>query len=130
MNPLQRLYVEFKTRCSALDWAVLPAELHDERFFSAGPLMRALRYLKLLVLLIDELDKVDQEFEAVLLEVLSAWRFSISKIGTIKKPKFCSCGRRMLLPHFIVVWRVLAKALRGWSLEKPPSISEMLDLAQ
>ena len=36
------------------------------------------------VLLVDEIDKVDQEFEALLLEVLSDWQLSIPKLGTVK----------------------------------------------
>ena len=41
-------------------------------FFSTGPLMRALECDRPCVLLIDELDKVDDGFEAMLLEILSA----------------------------------------------------------
>jgi hypothetical protein len=36
------------------------------------------------VLLIDEVDKVDEEFEAMLLELLSAWQISIPKLGTVQ----------------------------------------------
>jgi MoxR-like ATPase len=48
------------------------------------PLLRALQCEKPRVLLIDELDKVDHAFEALLLELLSVWQFSIPKLGTIK----------------------------------------------
>jgi len=43
-----------------------------------------LQYEKPCVLLIDELDKVNQAFEALLLELLSVWQLSIPKLGTIK----------------------------------------------
>src|SRR5205823_2959218 len=83
-EPLQRLCVELKAKSSSVDWESLQTELHGQQFFSAGPLLRALQYEKPCVLLIDELDKVDQAFEAVLLELLSVWRLSIPKLGTIK----------------------------------------------
>jgi MoxR-like ATPase len=41
-------------------------------------------YEKPCVLLIDEIDKVSEEFEAELLEILSDWQLSIPRIGTIK----------------------------------------------
>ncbi|MCL5670806.1 MAG: hypothetical protein M1423_05840, partial [Acidobacteria bacterium] len=59
--------------------------LHSLGFFSQGPLLRALlRRDKPCVLLIDELDKVDQAFEAMLLELLSAWQITVPKLGAIK----------------------------------------------
>ena len=45
--------------------------------------MRSLYEDKPCVLLVDEIDKVDQEFEALLLEVLSDWQLSIPKLGTV-----------------------------------------------
>ena len=53
-------------------------------FFVQGPLMRALQHApKPCVLLIDEVDKVDEEFESMLLEVLSEWQLSIPRLGTV-----------------------------------------------
>src|SRR5207245_11036162 len=46
--------------------------------------LRALQYENPCVLLIDELDKVDHAFEALLLELLSVWQISIPKLGTIR----------------------------------------------
>jgi SpoVK/Ycf46/Vps4 family AAA+-type ATPase len=63
-EPLQRLCVELKARSSNIDWESLQTELHGQKFFSAGPLLRALQYEQPCVLLIDELDKVDLAFEA------------------------------------------------------------------
>ncbi len=166
-EPLQRLCVELKTKSSGVDWESLQTELHSQQFFSAGPLLRALQCEKPCVLLIDELDKVDHAFEALLLELLSVWQLSIPKLGTIKAKSIpfvvltSNEERRIGDPlrrrsfylrvehptaereAEIVALRTpdsshefhagmagLAKALRGWSLEKPPSVSEILDLAQ
>jgi DNA polymerase III delta prime subunit len=63
-EPLQRLCVELKAKSHDFDWESLRTELHSQQFFSAGPLLRALQRDKPCVLLIDELDKVDQAFEA------------------------------------------------------------------
>jgi MoxR-like ATPase len=48
------------------------------------PLMTAIASEKPVVLLIDEIDKTDQEFEAMLLEVLSDFQISIPELGTVK----------------------------------------------
>jgi len=65
--------------------------LHDvgdmffsERFLEPRPLLKALRQERGAVLLIDEVDKSDEEFEAFLLEILSAYQVSIPEIGTIE----------------------------------------------
>src|SRR5438477_12523664 len=58
--------------------------LHTLDFFVQGPLLRSLLYEKPCVLLIDEVDKVDEGFEALLLEILSEWQISVPKLGTIK----------------------------------------------
>ena len=166
-EPLQRLCVELRAKSASVDWESLQTGLHSRQFFSAGPLLRALQYEKPCVLLIDELDKVNQAFEALLLELLSVWQLSIPKLGTIQARSIpfvvltSNEERRIGDPlrrrsfylrvehptaereAEIVALRTpdsshefhagmagLAKALRGWSLEKPPSVSEILDLAQ
>ena len=55
----------------------------SEQFLEPRPLLRALREEKGCVLLIDEVDKSDQEFEAFLLEILSEFQISIPELGTI-----------------------------------------------
>ena len=55
----------------------------SERFLEPRPLLTALRQPHGGVLLIDEIDKADEEFEALLLEVLSDFQVSIPEIGTI-----------------------------------------------
>ena len=164
---LQRLAVELRSKTGPVEWEPLKQELHSLKFFSAGPLLRALQYPKRCVLLIDELDKVDQAFEAMLLELLSVWQLSIPKLGVIhaetvpfviltsneerrlgdplrrrsfylridhptpqREAKILQLRTPNQSTEFHRGMAGLAKALRGWSLEKPPSISEMLDLAQ
>mgnify|MGYP001559750010 CR=1 FL=1 len=56
----------------------------SEQFLEERPLMKAMRAPGGAVLLIDELDKADQEFEAFLLELLSDYQISVPEIGTIK----------------------------------------------
>jgi MoxR-like ATPase len=56
----------------------------SERFLLPRPLMRALTSEKPVVLLIDEIDRADAEFEAFLLEVLSDFQVSVPELGTIK----------------------------------------------
>jgi MoxR-like ATPase len=165
---LQRLAVELRCTSGPVEWEELKGDLHGLNFFTAGPLLRALQHKKKpCVLLIDELDKVSQAFEAMLLELLSVWQLSIPKLGLIRAetipfviltsneerrigdplrrrsfylridhptPQREAKILRMRTPNqsaeFHQGMAGLAKALRGWSLEKPPAISEMLDLAQ
>jgi MoxR-like ATPase len=163
---LQRLCVELKGKSGDVDWASVRTELHSQDFFNAGPLMRALLCEKPCVLLVDELDKVDQAFEAMLLELLSEWRLSIPKLGTVearsipfvvltsneerrigdplrrrsfylriehptaeREAEIVALRTPDSSPEFHAGMAGLAKALRGWSLEKAPSVSEILDLA-
>lgn len=59
------------------------ATLFGEDFLLARPLLRAIKAPHPVVLLIDELDRADEEFEAFLLELLSDWQITIPEIGTI-----------------------------------------------
>ncbi|QDO88122.1 MoxR family ATPase [Ornithinimicrobium ciconiae] len=63
--------------------AELEANLFDERFLLARPVLRALREAPC-VLLVDEIDRADDEFEAFLLEVLSTWSVTIPELGTVR----------------------------------------------
>ena len=56
----------------------------SERFLLARPLLRAITSPNPVVLLIDEIDRADAEFEAFLLELLSDFQVSIPELGTIK----------------------------------------------
>jgi MoxR-like ATPase len=57
--------------------------LYDERFLLARPVLAALQQSPAL-LLVDEVDRADDEFEAFLLEVLSTWQVSIPELGTVR----------------------------------------------
>ena len=165
-DALQRLFLEAVRQLPANGWEDIRHELHTLAFFTRGPLLRALLYERPCVLLVDEIDKVDQGFEALLLEMFSEWQISIPKLGTVQAKSIpfvvltSNEERRIGDPlrrrsfylriehptlareREILALRTnqasgvhiqvagLARALRGWSLEKPPSIAEMLDVAR
>ena len=58
--------------------------IFSEEFLLKRPLLQAITHLKPPVLLIDELDRSDEEFESFLLEILSEWQITIPEIGSIK----------------------------------------------
>ena len=60
------------------------ASIFGEQFLLKRPLLQALTHPKAPVLLIDELDRADEEFEAFLLEILSEWQITIPEIGSIR----------------------------------------------
>ena len=74
--------VEALAKDERRDATELEAELFDERFLLARPVLEALRSAPC-VLLIDEIDRADDEFEAFLLEVLSTWQVTIPELGTV-----------------------------------------------
>ena len=162
---LQRLYMEF-SKGQHEDWETVQANLKGRDFFRAGPLMRALECERPCVLLVDELDKVDEPFEAFLLEVLAEWQLSIPEFGTITARSIPfvvltsneerrlgdPIRRRSLYVRVehptpereaeIIASRTpesdddfhremagIALSFRNYSLEKPPSVSEMIDFA-
>lgn len=67
---------------AAHDLQATEESLFDERFLLARPILRALRESPA-VLLVDEIDRADDEFEAFLLEVLSTYQVSIPELGTV-----------------------------------------------
>jgi MoxR-like ATPase len=64
-------------------WRSLEQDIFSEEFLLSRPLLTAIRSPEPLVLLIDEVDRVEIETEALLLEVLSEWQVSIPELGTI-----------------------------------------------
>jgi len=164
---LQELYVLLMSKSDrAPDWAQIKREVTSRAYFMAGPLLEAIEQEHPCVLLIDEIDKVEYEFEAMLLELLSAWTLSIPKMGTVQATSiphvFLTSNQErrlgdplrrrsfyLVVEHptaereaAIVARRTpqagekthqfiagLAKSLRAYTLEKPPSISEMNDVA-
>ncbi|HLH64974.1 MAG TPA: MoxR family ATPase [Solirubrobacteraceae bacterium] len=65
-------------------WEELHGDIFSEEFLLARPLMTAISSPHPVVLLIDEIDKTDQEFEAMLLELLSDFQISIPEMGRIE----------------------------------------------
>ena len=59
-------------------------QIYSEEFLLKRPLLKAISGEKGSVLLIDELDRSDEEFESFLLEILSDWQITIPEIGTVK----------------------------------------------
>jgi MoxR-like ATPase len=65
-------------------WDEVQEDIFGEEFLLARPLMTAIASEEPVVLLIDEIDKTDQEFEAMLLEVLSDFQISIPELGRVE----------------------------------------------
>jgi MoxR-like ATPase len=81
-------------------------DIFSEKFLLQRPILQAIRAEKQQVLLLDEIDRADEEFESYLLEVLSDWQITIPEIGTIKAisiPQVIVTGNRV---------RELSEALR------------------
>ncbi len=79
----QMLHLRAAESVADADRAEIEQELYDRRFLIARPLLKALETSPS-VLLIDELDRADDEFEAFLLEVLAESAVTIPELGTIK----------------------------------------------
>jgi len=77
--------VEATKGSEGIDEEEVEKSLFDERFLLARPILRALREAPV-VLLIDEVDRADDEFEAFLLEVLSTNQVTIPELGTVSAP--------------------------------------------
>jgi MoxR-like ATPase len=67
----------------ATPWSELESDIFSEEFLLARPLLAAIRAPEPVVLLIDEVDRLEVETEALLLEVLSDYQVSIPELGTI-----------------------------------------------
>ena len=65
------------------DWETVESDIFSEQFLLTRPLLEAIRADEPVVLLIDEVDRVEIETEALLLEVLSDFQVSIPELGTI-----------------------------------------------
>jgi MoxR-like ATPase len=81
--PRQLLRLRAAEAAGAVDADRLEGELYDRRFLVARPLLRALETWPS-VLLIDEIDRADDEFEAFLLELLSEFSVTIPELGTVR----------------------------------------------
>jgi len=69
---------------SGVAWRDLEEDIFSEEFLLARPLLEAIRSPESVVLLVDEVDRVELETEALLLEVLSEYQVSIPELGTVR----------------------------------------------
>ncbi|HEX6255124.1 MAG TPA: MoxR family ATPase [Euzebyales bacterium] len=81
--PRQLLHLRAAEAGGVDDVAAVEAELYTRRFLIARPLLQALEQSPC-VLLIDEIDRADDEFEAFLLEILSEFTVTVPEIGTLR----------------------------------------------
>ncbi|MFL5798640.1 MAG: AAA family ATPase [Actinomycetota bacterium] len=66
------------------EWQQVEEDIFTEDFLLSRPLLSAIRSPSPVVLLIDEIDRLEVETEALLLEILSDWQVSIPELGTIR----------------------------------------------
>src|SRR5438105_11129734 len=76
--------LRIQTESAGTAWQDVQEDIFSEEFLMARPLLRAISVPEPVVLLIDEIDKADQEFEAMLLEVLSDFQISIPELGVVE----------------------------------------------
>ncbi len=81
---LLRIQAESGTDVESTSWDAVHGDIFSEEFLLPRPLLQAISATEPVVLLIDEIDKTDQEFEAMLLEVLSDFQISIPELGVIE----------------------------------------------
>jgi len=80
---LLRIQAERTGSGEMVEWTELEADIFSEEFLLARPLLAAIRAPDPVVLLIDEVDRLDVETEALLLEVLSDYQVSVPELGTV-----------------------------------------------
>jgi MoxR-like ATPase len=76
--------LRIQTESEGAGWQDVQDDIFGEEFLLARPLMTAIASEQPVVLLVDEIDKTDQEFEAMLLELLSDFQISIPELGRIE----------------------------------------------
>jgi MoxR-like ATPase len=76
--------LRIQTESGGTGWEDVQEDIFGEEFLLQRPLMTAIASDEPVVLLIDEIDKTDQEFEAMLLELLSDFQISIPELGRIE----------------------------------------------
>jgi MoxR-like ATPase len=76
--------LRIQAEATGTGWEAVQEDIFGEEFLLARPLMTAISSESPVVLLIDEIDKTDQEFEAMLLEVLSDFQISIPELGRVQ----------------------------------------------
>ena len=101
----QLLYLKMQEN-NKVDITTAESTIFSDRFLLKRPVLQAITQKTQPVLLVDEIDRADEEFESFLLEVLSDWQVTIPEIGSIKavqKPQIILTGNRT---------RELSEALR------------------
>ncbi|MDX6677718.1 MAG: hypothetical protein QOE31_1770, partial [Solirubrobacteraceae bacterium] len=76
--------LRIQAEAAGTGWSEVQDDIFGEEFLLSRPLMDAITSEQPIVLLIDEIDKTDQEFEAMLLELLSDFQISIPELGRIE----------------------------------------------
>ena len=76
--------LRIQTEAREAGWEDVKGDIFGQDFLLSRPLLTAISAEQPVVLLIDEIDKTDQEFEAMLLEVLSDFQISIPELGVVE----------------------------------------------
>jgi MoxR-like ATPase len=76
--------LRIQTEAAETGWQEVKEDIFGKEFLLARPLLTAISTDEPVVLLIDEIDKTDQEFEAMLLEILSDFQVSIPELGVVE----------------------------------------------
>ncbi|MCX6386125.1 MAG: MoxR family ATPase [Solirubrobacterales bacterium] len=133
-------------------WEDVQEDIFSSEFLLQRPLMTAIASPEPVVLLIDEIDKTDQEFEAMLLELLSDFQISIPELGRVEATTHPvvvltsnnsrelteALKRRCLylwldypsIEHELEKLVDVISQVRELDLKKPPSIAESIDWAR
>lgn len=80
----QLLFLQSRSGAADADWRAIEADLFDREFLIERPIMRAMQSPEPVVLLIDEVDRLELETEALLLEALSDYQVSVPELGTVR----------------------------------------------
>jgi len=129
-------------RNSDSSWEDIETDIFSDEFLLTRPLLEAIRAEDPVVLLIDEVDRVEVETEALLLEILSDYQVSIPELGTIEARQIPmvfltsnntrelseALKRRCLFLH--IDYPGIVRSIRQLELKKSPSVSETLDWAK
>src|SRR5437588_1620515 len=110
---------------AAQEGTVSEAELFGPEFLIHRPLLEAIESEEPVVLLIDEIDRADEEFEAFLLEVLSDFQITIPEIGTVqakRRPAVVLTSNRTRELHDALKRRALFHWIDHPSLEREVEI--------
>jgi MoxR-like ATPase len=81
---LLRIQAQRVSEDQGLTWSDIEEDIFSEEFLLTRPLLEAIRADEPVVLLIDEVDRVEVETEALLLEVLSDYQVSVPELGTVE----------------------------------------------